>query len=405
MSDRAPLFHITHAEAAALVVSILNSTALDFTARVAVGGTDLSYFIIKQLPVLPPTVFQGKASSGHTHLTYVMPRVLELTYTAWDLEPFARDCGYDGPPFKWDEERRFFIRCELDAAFFHLYLPSTPDGDWKPARKAEGAVVDETPEQLAELKKYFPTPRDAVAYIMETFPIVKRKDEQKYGEYRTKRVILEIYDEMQRVMAENVVPVAAGKQPTTRYQTRLDPPPGPPCDAQGNFIPMAQWDRAHWPPHIHLPREVAAPVPSREEVKIGRAVLYVALLLREWGKPVVRDTLEAGLVLMLNDSVRKGLLRGKPLGDAKGKAKEARIVVGMDGFLANLKASGVIGTHIRGDMMVVESGSNVPSLDAAPSGDVARATEAVQAVDKLGESRTLLNVLAGVIDGEYALVS
>ena len=49
----------------------------------------------------------------------IVPRVLELTYTAWDLEGFARDCGYDGPPFRWDEERRFMLRCELDAAFFH----------------------------------------------------------------------------------------------------------------------------------------------------------------------------------------------------------------------------------------------------------------------------------------------
>jgi hypothetical protein len=33
--------------------------------------------------------------------------------------------------------------------------------------------------------------RAAVAYIMDTFPIVKRKDEAKWnGDYRTKRVIL-----------------------------------------------------------------------------------------------------------------------------------------------------------------------------------------------------------------------
>ena len=85
-----------------------------------------------------------------------------MTYTAWDLEDFARDCGYDGPPFRWDEERRFLLRCELDAAYFHLY----------------------------GIK------RDDVDYIMETFPIVKRKDEKEYGEYRTKRVILEMYDAM-----------------------------------------------------------------------------------------------------------------------------------------------------------------------------------------------------------------
>ena len=121
---------------------------------------------------------------------WLLPRVLELTYTAWDLEPFAQDCGWSGPPFRWDEERRFLLRCELDAAFFHLYLPAEANGDWRPA---DG----ETAADLARLKASFPTPRDAVAYIMDTFPIVRRKDEAKFdGDYRTKRVILEIYDAM-----------------------------------------------------------------------------------------------------------------------------------------------------------------------------------------------------------------
>ena len=52
---------------------------------------------------------------------------------------------------------------------------------------------------------------------METFPIVKRKDEAKHGEYRTKRVILEIYDALQQAMDTS--------QP---YQTRLAPPPADP---------------------------------------------------------------------------------------------------------------------------------------------------------------------------------
>jgi hypothetical protein len=58
---------------------------------------------------------------------------------------------------------------------------------------------------------------DAVAYIMDTFPIVRRKDEEKHGEYRTKRVILEIYDEMAEAMRSG-----------TPYQTRLNPPPAAP---------------------------------------------------------------------------------------------------------------------------------------------------------------------------------
>jgi hypothetical protein len=112
---------------------------------------------------------------------WLEPRVVELTYTAWDVESFATDLGDSGPPFRWDEERRSAMRAELDAAFFHLYGVE----------------------------------RDDVDYIMETFPIVKRKDEQHYGSFRTKELILEVYD----AMAEAT---RTGKP----YQTILDPPPG-----------------------------------------------------------------------------------------------------------------------------------------------------------------------------------
>lgn len=45
-------------------------------------------------------------------------------------------------------------------------------------------------------------------------PLVKRKDEAKYGEYRTKRVILEVYDDMKDVMKNR-----------GEYQMWLDPSP------------------------------------------------------------------------------------------------------------------------------------------------------------------------------------
>lgn len=159
----------------------------------------MTFGTTQQLPMLEP-----KSLSGHTQL---LPSILELTHTAWDLQPFAQDCGFDGPPFRWDEDRRFLLRCELDAAFFHLYLPANADDTWK---KNENESVAE----FAALCATFPTPREAVDYIMDTFPIVKRKDEAKYGEYRTKRTILEIYDAMQHAITTG--------QP---YQTRLDPPP------------------------------------------------------------------------------------------------------------------------------------------------------------------------------------
>jgi hypothetical protein len=128
------------------------------------------------------------------------------------MEPFAQDCGWNGPPFRWDEERRFLLRCELDAAFFHLYLGT--EEEWKGSG-------------TKELLEAFPTPRHAVDYIMETVPIVKRRDEAAHAHYRTKDTILEIYDELAEAIRT--------REP---YQTRLDPPPADPrcCHPPKNLL-------------------------------------------------------------------------------------------------------------------------------------------------------------------------
>ncbi|MDR3556949.1 MAG: N-6 DNA methylase [Syntrophobacteraceae bacterium] len=234
-----------------LLVAVLSSFAIDFTARQKVGGTHLTYGYFNQLPVPSLSTFSN-ACMWSNNIQFLrdwfLPRIMEMTYTAWDLEPFAHDCHYSGPPFRWDEERRFLIRCELDAAFFHLYLPTEPDGNW---RQAE----NETAEDLLLLKASFHTPRDAVAYIMETFPIVKRKDEARWGTYRTKDTILEIYDAM-AVAIRTGVP----------FKTSLVPLPGPPTDATENFIPMDQWDLTEWPSHIHPPRQ--RPIERPKEVPL-----------------------------------------------------------------------------------------------------------------------------------------
>jgi hypothetical protein len=139
----------------------------------------LKFFSCKTTAVLPPSFIAHPACLLLGK--YLTASVLELSYTAYDLQPFAEDCGYDGPPFIWDEERRFNIRCELDALYFHLYLGTQTDWQTRGSK---------------ELLSYFPSPRYAVEYIMDTFPIVKRKDEKEYGEYRTKLRILEIYDQI-----------------------------------------------------------------------------------------------------------------------------------------------------------------------------------------------------------------
>ena len=170
---------------AACLYANLGSFVLDYLARQKIGGTHVTYGLLKQFPVIAPDAYDDPAPWFVTEISgsWILSRVLELTFTAWDLAPFARDCGYDGPPLLWNDARRFLLRCELDAAFFHLYGVN----------------------------------RDDTSYIMETFPVVKKKDIQQHGDYRTKLTILEIYDDMQRAM-----------ETSEPYQTRLDPPPANP---------------------------------------------------------------------------------------------------------------------------------------------------------------------------------
>jgi hypothetical protein len=179
----------------------LCSYEVDYLARQKVGGTHLKYNVFKQLPIPSPHAFATSCTwaPDQSVAEWLLPRVIELAYTSWDLEPFAKDCGYEGPPFVWDEERRFQLRAELDAAFFHLYL-GTPD-EWN--RTASDV-----------LKSHLPTPRDAVSHILETFPIVKKKDLESSGTFRTKDTILEIYDDL-----------TAAITTSTTYQTKLSPPP------------------------------------------------------------------------------------------------------------------------------------------------------------------------------------
>ncbi len=146
----------------AVLAANLSSIVLDYAGRQKIGGLTLNYFIMKQFPVLPPGTYSSSAPWNRALAVseWILPRVLELTYTAWDLQPFAEDCGESGPPFIWDPARRFRLQCELDTAFFHLYGIS----------------------------------RDDAAYILDTFDVLQRADERGHGTYRTKRVILETYD-------------------------------------------------------------------------------------------------------------------------------------------------------------------------------------------------------------------
>lgn len=159
----------------------LNCLPLDYIARQKVGGTHLTYGYLKQFPLLPPSVYTS------IDLDFIVPRVLELTYTAHDLAPFANELGHTGPPFAFDPARRAILRAELDAWFARLYCL--------------------TRDEL----RYILDPAEIMGadYPSETFRVLKNKELAEFGEYRTQRLILEAWDRLTGAETiKNAVPEA-----------------------------------------------------------------------------------------------------------------------------------------------------------------------------------------------------
>jgi len=190
---------------------MFNSLVFDYIARQKVGGTNFSFFVFYQLPILP------KHKITNDIVAIIIPKVIELAYSSWDIKSFADDIwqesddilktairrqwqlnqentsghtwtppdwaeqpadpnkpGYTGcplPPFKWDEERRAVLKAELDAIYAKLY----------------GLTTDEL--------RYILDPQDVYGpdFPGETFRVLKEKEIRLYGEYRTKRLVMEAW--------------------------------------------------------------------------------------------------------------------------------------------------------------------------------------------------------------------
>mgnify|MGYP002624595193 FL=1 len=211
----------------ACLLSNMNSLPFDFVARFKVGGINFNFFIVNQLPVLPPSAYHEAA------LNFIVPRVMALTYTATDMTEWARalwnDCdeklrmkilelkdwyngierkelenenailrlkaqndGFGGhveakaetslnlnsfqlSPFNFQLEKRTVLRAELDAYYARLY----------------GLTRTEL--------QYILDPRSVMGddYPSETFRVLKESEIAKYGEYRTQRLVLEAWDRME----------------------------------------------------------------------------------------------------------------------------------------------------------------------------------------------------------------
>jgi hypothetical protein len=148
------------------------------------SGANVLKFIVNQAPVPHPDTFTTPApwQSTQTLRDWIRPRVLELVYTSWSLQPWAADVGDTGAPYRWDPARRIVLQAELDAAMFHTY------------------GLD----------------REQTVHILSTFRALRDAETRQHGEYRTERLVVDEYDRMATAMAGG----------GTNWTSGLTPAPG-----------------------------------------------------------------------------------------------------------------------------------------------------------------------------------
>ncbi|MFS8861556.1 endonuclease domain-containing protein [Synechococcus sp. H55.6] len=215
------------------LIANFSTLPLDWVVRQKLAGVNMNFFYVEQFPVLPPSAYTP------ADLAFIVPRVLELTYTAWDMKPFADDVwneavclgetecfealravvgphpptpspkalgegdqggeGIPCPPFRWDEDRRAVLRAELDAYYARLYGLT---------RKQLRYILDPADLTERELENILDPweevedPLDPAGYARrvaastfpgETFRVLKEKEMRQFGEYRTRRLVLEAW--------------------------------------------------------------------------------------------------------------------------------------------------------------------------------------------------------------------
>lgn len=156
------------AEHEACLLADWNSIVHDWCARQKIGGLHLTYTYATQIPTLAPYAYSKE------DIDFIVPRVLELTYTSHSLKGWAEALGYEGEPFVFDPERRAILRAELDARYAKLY----------------GLNEQELTYILDPSAVYGPD------YPSESFRVLKEKEIAEFGEYRTRRLVLEAWERM-----------------------------------------------------------------------------------------------------------------------------------------------------------------------------------------------------------------
>ncbi len=164
----------------ASLVAVFSSLVVDYAVRQKTNRMKL--YVMEQLPILHPNVLENHIPwLGTSACDWLLPRVLELVYTNWELRAFAHDLGVDCAPFRWIADRRTVLQAEIDAVLLHLYDLSRLDAEW----------------------------------LIDSFFVLRKYEERDSGEFQTRRLVLEIYDAISNAQKNGI-----------RYETALSPPPG-----------------------------------------------------------------------------------------------------------------------------------------------------------------------------------
>ncbi|MCS7020915.1 MAG: hypothetical protein NZU63_03685, partial [Gemmataceae bacterium] len=221
-----------NASGLAILCATYNSFVFDYLLRQSLSQPSIPQSTFEQTATIHP------ASYTSLDLHFIVPRVLELVYTAWDIKPFADDVwreadpalqaaiqaqweanasatanapteppawaatapeGIPLAPFRWEAERRALLRAELDAYYARLYGLSRKQLRYilDPADLTERELADilDPYEEVAD-------PLDPAGYAErckrstfpgETFRVLKEKELRQWGEYRTRRLVLQAW--------------------------------------------------------------------------------------------------------------------------------------------------------------------------------------------------------------------
>lgn len=251
------------------LLAMLNSFAYDYFVRQKTMQPSLPIGPVYETVIPPPETFSAPPPWSSTCLSrWIADRVGELVCVSTDLVDFASMTLGRGMVFQWNSSRREFLQAELDAAAFH----------------------------------HFGMSRQDVEHVLSTFPKVRDYDERAHGEFRTKRMILEIYDAMTEA-------AHTGKE----YQTRLVPQPADPSVAHkahggGAVFPLPIRSTVRPQPGVVPAAAATFEVPNLSAVgddawvrsrRHGDVTAAILAVLKAHGGPMDRQQARLGALLCL----------------------------------------------------------------------------------------------------------